>query len=151
MRKALAGAAVVSGLAISIISQWEGKSNKAYLDLVNVPTICYGETKNVRMGDVKSDSECTYLLHKEVRRLSDILVSTTPVVMTNNQRAAVISWMYNVGEGNFRRSTLRKKLMSGDNIGACKELLKWVYAGGKRVRGLENRRRAEYDLCMSND
>ena len=151
MRKTLTGVTLVGGLAMGFISQWEGKSNKAYLDLVNVPTICYGETKDVRLGDVKSDSECTFLLHKEIRRLSDVLVSTTPVIMTNNQRAAIISWMYNVGEGNFRKSTLRRKLMDGDNIGACRELLKWVYAGGKRVRGLENRRRAEYDLCISDD
>lgn len=136
------------GLAIGIIAGYEGKSNRAYLDLVQVPTICYGSTQNVRLGDVKTDSECMQLLHDEVLRIDGIITRTVKVPLKNHERAAFISFTYNLGEGNFYRSTLLRKLNAGDVRGACNELLRWDRAGGKRVKGLMNRRASERALCL---
>lgn len=135
-------------LAAGVIMGWEGKSNKAYLDLVQVPTICYGTTKNVRLGDIKTDDECNKLLIDEVLRIDAILDRTVKVKLKDHERAAFISWIYNVGEGNFYSSTLLRKLNAGDVKGACNELPKWVYAKGQRLRGLENRRSDERRLCL---
>lgn len=140
--------ALVLSLAAGSVAKWEGKSNRAYMDMVQVPTICYGNTQQVRLGDVKTDSECTAMLHAEVAHLDDVLTSATRTPLLPYQRAAFISWMYNVGTGNFYKSTVLKKINRGDVIGACKELPKWSYSGGVRIRGLYLRRLDEQALCL---
>lgn len=62
-------------------------------------------------------------------------------------RAALYSFTYNVGSGAFASSTLLKKLNSGDVPGACKELQRWTYAGGKQMKGLITRREIEREVC----
>ncbi len=67
--------------------------------------------------------------------------------MPDTRKAALASFVYNVGETQFSRSTLLRKLNAGDVKGACAELSRWVYAGGKVYKGLVNRRMAERELC----
>lgn len=141
-------AAITCSVAAAILMGYEGKSNVTYLDLVQVPTICYGYTHNVKLGDIKTDTQCTDLLIQEVRRLDNILSDDGIGFIPPNARAAIISWMYNVGEGNYRISTLRKKLRKGDVTGACNELPRWAYAKGKKLRGLVNRRADEQRRCL---
>jgi lysozyme len=135
-------------IAVGLIAGWEGKENRAYLDLVKVPTICYGYTNNVRLGDVKNDTECTRLLWQEVERVDAIVTKTVHVPLQAHERAAFISLIYNVGEGNWYNSTLLKKLNQGDTKGACNQLPRWVYAKGKKLQGLVNRRADEQKLCL---
>lgn len=66
------------------------------------------------------------------------------------QRAALISFVYNVGAGNVQSSTLLKKLNSGDHLGACQQLTRWVYAQKIKLQGLVKRRTEELDWCMGN-
>jgi len=147
--KAIAtGATVICSLTVGFIAKWEGKSNKAYLDLVQVPTVCYGTTRNVTLGDVRTDDECIALLKAEIGRINTVLTSATSTYLKPNERAAIVSWAYNVGDGNMLRSTLLRKVKAGDIQGACNELTRWVYAGGRKVRGLVNRREAERKLCL---
>ncbi|OOF68492.1 glycoside hydrolase [Rodentibacter pneumotropicus] len=61
---------------------------------------------------------------------------------------AMTSIVFNVGCGAMRKSTMFRKANAGDYIGACNELPKWVYAGGKKLRGLEIRREKERALCL---
>ncbi|WP_256937108.1 glycoside hydrolase family protein, partial [Enterobacter chuandaensis] len=61
--------------------------------------------------------------------------------------AALYSFTYNVGAGAFSRSTLLKKLNTGDVPGACIELQRWTYAGGKQWKGLITRREIEREVC----
>lgn len=147
-RLAIMCGSMICTLAAGTIMGWEGKSNKAYLDLVMVPTICYGTTYNVRLGDVKTDDECTRLMVAEIHRIDVIIERKVKVKLKNHERAALISWIYNVGEGNFYTSTLLKKLNAGDVTGACNQLPKWVYADGKKLKGLVNRRADERALCL---
>lgn len=67
--------------------------------------------------------------------------------MPETRRAALASFVYNVGEGQFSRSTLLRKLNAGDAREACAELSRWVYAGGRVLTGLVKRRAAERELC----
>lgn len=146
-RAVLVGGTALS-LAAGLIMPWEGLSNKAYLDIVQVPTICYGYTHNVQLGDLKTDDECYDLLVEEILYLDGFIDRHVTVDLTDYQRAAILSWMYNVGPGAFQRSTLLKKLNAGDYTGACNELTRWVHAGGKRVNGLVKRREAEKEMCL---
>ena len=65
----------------------------------------------------------------------------------DTRRAALGSFVYNVGEGQFSSSTLLRLLNAGDARGACAQLSRWVFAGGKQLAGLVNRRAAERELC----
>jgi lysozyme len=67
--------------------------------------------------------------------------------MTDGQKAAFVSFAYNVGVQGFCGSTLVRKANAGDMTGACAELSRWVMAGGKKLPGLVNRRAAERELC----
>ena len=67
--------------------------------------------------------------------------------MNDGQKAAFLSFAFNVGNGAFCSSTLVRKANAGDMPGACAELSRWTYAGGKQLQGLVNRRAAERKLC----
>lgn len=149
----LVGSALVI-TAVNLIASLEGKSNTAYLDVVKVPTICYGYTYKVKMTDVKSDAECKELLLQEVKRIDALVSKLVKVKLEQHERAAIISFIYNVGDNAFKQSTLLKKLNAGDTKAACNELSKWVYvtdSGKKKVsNGLKNRREYERQICLGN-
>jgi len=76
------------------------------------------------------------------------MVACIHVPIAQHEFDAYLSFTYNVGAGAFCRSTLAKKLNEGKYEEACTELKKWVYAGGKTLPGLVNRREQEYKKCM---
>ena len=135
-------AVAVSAIGIASIIGYEGVSTIAYPDAVGVPTICYGYTENVFLGMSKTKQECVYLLKKEIDKRTKYILDNYSGPITQGELDAYVSFSYNVGIGAFSRSTLFKKLKSGDHIGACNELLKWVYAKGKKLPGLVARREA---------
>lgn len=120
----------------------------AYLDPVRVPTICYGHTEGVKLGQTKTDEQCADMLADELGDYMRIVEKYAKSPMPDTRKAALTSFVYNVGHHNFRKSTLLKKLNAGDTVGACNELPRWVYAKGVRLRGLELRREAEKELCL---
>lgn len=135
-------------IAASITGYFEGRSLMAYLDPVGIPTICEGVTKGVRLGDIKTDAECDHLFTLELMAHNQELRSLVKVPMSPNEEAAWTSFVYNVGATSFAKSTALRKLNAGDHVGACNEMTRWVYAGGKKLRGLERRRKAERELCL---
>lgn len=160
LRNAALVGSVVCSLAVGMITGWEGKSNKAYLDLVQVPTICYGHTKNVKLGDIKTDNECTLLLRQEITRIDNMITSVVKVQLSDHERAALISFTYNVGDSAFKRSYALQRINRGDVKGGCEALATRDYstgvcrgygcgwAGGKMVKGLQNRRSDERLMCL---
>lgn len=150
--KAPAGiaAALLAGTlaAVGIIKPWEGKRNVGYADVVGIPTDCYGNTHGARIGVYRTDAECEAMLDAEVRSLVDQLSVCIRVPLTPNQAGAVLSWAYNVGPSAACNSSLVRKVNAGQPADVwCDELLRWDYAGGKRIRGLTNRRVAEHKVC----
>ena len=69
------------------------------------------------------------------------------VKLNDYQKAALYSFTYNAGVGAFKSSTMLKKLNAGNTKGACDELRRWTYAGGKQWKGLVTRREIERELC----
>jgi GH24 family phage-related lysozyme (muramidase) len=140
---------------LAIIKKWEGCRLEAYRCPAGVPTIGYGSTrlidKPVRMGDTITQQMADDLLLNEVEHLfAPGLFTLLPMAKQwrPNQIAALISWAYNVGLGAAEESTLRKRLLAGEDRAkvVIEELPKWVKADGKILEGLVNRRKDEVKL-----
>lgn len=134
--------------AIVLIKQFEGCSLKAYLCPSNVWTIGYGHTKNVKKNDVITEKVAEELLKEDIFELLNVLDSVK-VPLKDNQKVALISFIFNAGKSNFLRSTLLKKLNKSDFLGASFEFDKWVYSKGKVLKGLQNRRLKEKKIFLS--
>lgn len=150
-RTALGGgmAAGAFGLLLAVLPMMEGKTNHAIIPVSgDVPTLCYGYTNGVRMGDTATDEQCLEYLKEELDIALAAVDRNVRVRISEYERAAYGSFVYNVGAGAFARSTLLRKLNAGDRTGACLEMSRWVYVKGRKVRGLVNRRAAEVELCL---
>jgi lysozyme len=94
------------------------------------------------------------LLARDVAQTALFLRSVTPVSLTQHQFDALVSFIFNVGQGNYATSTLRKKLHAGDYEGAAGQFERWIYGtvDGKKVKlnGLITRRAAERALFEGN-
>lgn len=140
-----------SEMAVEIIKHFEGLRLDAYLDSVGVPTIGYGSTLGVKMGDYITEPEAEALLVHDMTRFVTGVNGLLRVPVTQAQFDALVSFSFNLGVGALGRSTLLKKLNMGDYDGAQKEFGKWVYAGGNKLAGLVTRRNAEAALFAGSD
>ena len=150
-RKAVAGVAIAGAALIAFVSGWEGDERVAYADKLagGLPTVCNGHTgPDVRVGDVWTKAQCDAILLKNLDKHGTGLLACVKVPLNQNQFDALAAWTFNVGVGAACRSTLVKLLNQGQYTRACDELLRWNRAGGREVRGLTNRRKAERDLCL---
>ena len=120
----------VMGMTGALVSWFEGRSLVAYLDPVGIPTICEGVTLGVKLGDRATPAQCDQLLQRELRVALTAVDRQVRVPLPDTRRAALGSFVYNVGEGQFSSSTLLRLLNAGDARGACAQLSRWVYAGG---------------------
>ncbi|MCP4597780.1 lysozyme [Neptuniibacter sp.] len=136
-------------IALTAVAGFEGVRTTAYEDPVGIPTICFGYTHDVKMGDTATMEECETLLTDEVVGFGLQVNNSVVVPLSKQEQAAYTSFAYNVGMANFNKSTLLRKLNDGDRAGACNELPRWVYAKGVKLPGLVNRRESERSLCLS--
>lgn len=152
-RVRLAFAAVAVSLAgLGLIGSHEGTVYQAYADPAYgwaLPTICKGHTAGVKRGDTATPAQCDAYLREDVRIASDAVLRLTAVPLTQGELDAYTSFVFNVGAGNFAKSTLRTKLNNGQHLAACDQLLRWDYANGKKLRGLTTRRSDERTMCRS--
>lgn len=146
----------ISSNCVKIITEYEGFSEKPYLDVVKVPTIGYGTTvytdgKKVKMTDplISKENALKELTHHINESCIPYIKSNVKVDLNQNQIDALCSFIYNVGAGNFIKSTLLKKINNKDFIGAADEFLKWNKAEGKVFAGLTKRRQSERKLFLS--
>lgn len=144
---AMGGGAIA--IAAAVIPSLEGVEHKPYQDVVGVWTVCYGHTgADIIKSKTYTEAECQALLNKDLRQVASQIDPLIKRTIPDTTRAALISFSYNVGAGAFRQSTLLKKINAGDTVGACNELRRWTYAGGKQWKGLMNRREIEHDVCL---
>lgn len=114
----------------------------------DIPTIGYGCTSGIKMGMVWSEAEAEAGLRRELARFEDAVARLVTVSINQNERDALISFSYNVGEGNLAKSTLLKRLNKGDRVGAAKEFDRWTRAQGIIMPGLVSRRKREAALFL---
>jgi lysozyme len=136
----------IGARGIELIKEFEGVRLKAYLDSVGVPTIGYGHTKDVQMGDTCTEEEADAWLREDIADAENCVNSAVSAALTQNEFDALCCFVFNVGCGNFRKSTLLRKLLDGDMDGAALEFRRWDKAGGQVLAGLTRRRYAEAKL-----
>ena len=137
-------------IAIAADGAYEGLSLKAYPDIVGVPTICYGETKNVKLGQTATKEDCDSQLSARLIEFNQGVESCITRPLRDNERVAFVSLAYNIGVGAFCQSTVVRRFNAGDKAGACDAILMWNRAGGKVVQGLVNRRVKEREMCLKD-
>lgn len=139
----------LSDAGLKLITKFEGFRSEAYLDIVGVPTIGYGSTMDVKLGDKIDEKDArSRLIYEVVHDYHPALNNACKVPLNQFEYDAYLSLMYNIGAGAFKRSTLLKYLNASQYEAAAKQILRWNKAGGKVVKGLTNRREAEYALCI---
>ena len=125
------------------LMEMEGCRLEAYKDAAGVPTIGYGHTKNVRMGDRISEYWAKEMLREDIEE-AEWLVKELGVAKTEGQLDALVSFVFNLGIGRLKRSTLLKTIREGGSKAQItKEFKRWVYADGKLLPGLVKRREWE--------
>ncbi|PHM56708.1 lysozyme [Xenorhabdus sp. KK7.4] len=142
----------ISNKGLECIKQYEGLKLKAYPDPATggTPwTIGYGHTKYVKPGQVITEQQAEAFLHDDLQPIYLTLESAVKVSLTQGQFDALCSFIFNCGAGNFARSTLLKKLNTGDYQGAADEFQRWNKAAGKVMNGLTKRRASERQVFLS--
>lgn len=136
---------------IALIKSAEGLRLKAYPDpgTGGLPwTIGYGSTLGVTRTMVITAEQAEQMLAVDLVRFERAVERLVEVPINQGQFDALVSFAYNVGEGNFAKSTLLRRLNSGDSQGAAEQFGRWVNAGGKVLQGLVKRRAAERALFL---
>jgi lysozyme len=140
----------ISEKGLDIIRKWEGLQLTAYRCPAGVLTIGYGHTgPDVLEGKKIDIFDANILLRQDVRTFEDDVNSAVKVAMSQGMFDALVSFAYNVGGGNLRKSTLLKKLNAGKIGEAAEEFKKWNKAKRKVLPGLTARREDERRLFLS--
>jgi GH24 family phage-related lysozyme (muramidase) len=149
----------INAAGLRLVKAFEGLSTTAYPDpgTGGEPwTIGYGHTSAA--GDPKvypglkiSAADAEAILKRDLGVFERAVTKALTRTPTSDQYSALVSFTFNVGANNFRSSTLLKKHNAGDFAGAANEFLRWVYAGGKVLPGLERRRKAERALYLGQN
>lgn len=138
-------------LASSMITHFEGVKFKPYFDGGGILSVCYGHTgKDIERNKTYSKSECEDLLDDDLKAVKHHVDQLIKVNISTLTQASLYSFAYNVGIGNFAKSTLLKKLNANDRKGACDEIKRWVYIGGEKWKGLMTRREIESAICQGD-
>lgn len=138
-----------SNKGIELIKKHEGFRSKAYRCSANVLTIGFGHTLNVKSTDVIDKAQAEYFLRQDVE-FAEKEVNKHNLNINQNQFDALVSFVFNLGVGNFARSTLLRKIKSNPNDPTIrKEFERWIYAGGKVLTGLVRRRKEEAELYFT--
>ncbi len=152
---------MASNNLINFIKKWEGVKRNPYLDVAGVPTIGVGFTtyldgtkvtmKDPPLDDIQINRILSVKLDEFSIQVKMLLGDALIVSLPQEALDAIISFSYNLGTGNLAKSTLLKRLKESKlNFDAIEtEWMKWVYAGGKKVNGLVNRRKEEYQMYFN--
>lgn len=150
-KRTVAASLAISGALLVSLAVTEGYRDQAYIPVPgDVPTIGFGETKGVKLGQTTTPVRALTKLLESADAHAKGMAACIKVPISQNEFDAYLSFTYNVGVGAFCNSTLNKKLNAGDYQGACQELLKWTKVGGRTVPGLAKRRQEEYVQCIKD-
>ena len=134
---------------INLIKSFESLRLEAYRCPAGIYTIGYGHTAGVRRGDVIDEQRAEYLLAEDLKKFEDV-VNRECHGINQYQFDALVSFTFNVGTGNFQKSTLLKCVKANpQNVNIRYEFSRWNKANGTVLAGLIRRRKAEADLYFS--
>lgn len=133
---------------LALLKSFEDCRLKAYLCPAGVWTIGWGRTRGVKRGMVITQEQADADLQFDLAIYEKAVEQNVEVALTPNQFSALAMFVYNIGEANFKSSTLLKKLNAGDYQGAADEFPRWNKVKRVVVNGLTRRRAAERDLFL---
>lgn len=129
-----------SATLISHIKRFESCRLTAYQDTAGVWTVGYGHTKGVKKGDRITQYQAEQFLREDLSEF-ERAANKVRCLTTQGRYDAVLDFMYNLGIGNFNKSTLKAYIESGRSVWEIQEqFLRWVNAGGRKIGGLVSRR-----------
>lgn len=140
---------MIAEALLALIRKFEGLRLKPYLCPAGVPTIGYGHTgKDVTLSMAPiSEPVAEALMHQDAEVFMRAAGNLSPVLwFDEDKHAAIADFCFNLGSSRYKASTLKRRIDSGDWEGACDELQKWVWGGGRKLPGLVARRAAEAGL-----
>lgn len=146
----------INKTGLQLVKEFEGLARRlpdgriaAYLDAVGIPTIGYGHTKDVKIGQIITVQNAEKFLLEDLEIAESAVVKLVQIPINDNQFSALVSFAFNVGTGALARSTLLKELNRKKEKEAADQFLRWVRAGGRKLPGLVRRRQAERKLFLS--
>lgn len=151
LKKAGVGMTVAGSLAIGVVGGFEGMRTRAYIPIPgDVPTICFGETRGVKMGDTATADQCRAMLGNALVEFEDNMrrCLKAPDLVPDKPYVAFLSLSYNIGSRAFCGSSVARYANAGNLRSACDAILAWNKAGGKVIKGLVSRRQTERRLCL---
>lgn len=136
--------------ATYLIRKYEGFSPIPYRCPAGYWTVGYGHVlqPGERYDAPISEEYAIQLLMKDIHHAEQAVSRLIPAQLTPGQRAALISFVFNVGGGALQRSTLRRRAARGEHLEAAEEFPKWVWARGKKLPGLMKRRAEERKVYL---
>ncbi len=143
------GALVLSAVAFGALVLREGYSDRAIIPVAgDVPTVGFGTTEGVRMGDTITPPKAVQRALQDVAKYEGALKQCVTAPLHQYEYDAFVSLAYNIGPTAFCGSTLVRVLNAGDYEGACRQILRWNRQGGRELRGLTIRRESEFRQCL---
>lgn len=154
------------------IPHWEGFTNPKQGGTVSVAihqkfdpkgviTVCAGHTNlddpNLVEGDIYTAVMCSQVLAQDLPKYNAQLASCLPAdfMVSDHQHTAMLSFIYNVGKGNFCNSSVGREFRAGNRRAACENMGKFTRANGVVLKGLQNRRYDEFwgeiSWCLRDD
>ena len=151
-RSRLKSVAALMAAAVALVGGWEGLRTVAYPDRLagGIPTVCFGETRGVKLGDSYTVEQCQVMLGQGLVQFETGMRACLkrPDDLPAGAYVAFLSLSYNIGTGAFCGSTAARRANAGDIKGACDAITLWNRAEGRVVQGLVNRRADERRICL---
>ena len=140
----------INQAGLDLIKQFEGFRAVTYYDVGGKPTIGYGHLiKDGECFTKLTHEQAEQLLRQDVAEAEAAVKRHVKVKLNENQFSALVSWVFNLGEGNFASSTLLKVLNKQQYINVPEQILRWHRVGRQPIKGLIRRRAAEAMLFIS--
>jgi len=141
----------ISDEGLALIKHFEGCRLEAYLCPAGVWTIGYGHTRGVGDSDVIDQEAAEAFLIEDLEEFEGYVNSMTEVALRQHEFDALVAWVFNLGPGNFKESTLLNRINYGPISDVPSQIKRWNKAGGKVLEGLVKRRAAEAALWEGKD
>jgi len=134
---------------LQLLKEFEGFRSNAYLCPAGVPTIGFGFTLGVKLGDKITKAQAEKRLKQELRAYEDAVLKACSIEPNENELAAMTCLAWNIGISGFQKSSVIKAHNRGDHQAAARAFSLWNKAGGVVYAGLTRRRAAEAALYLT--
>lgn len=137
---------------LDLIKRFEGFSPTIYICPAGYPTIGYGhvvlDEEKDRFANGIDQELGEELLRRDAQVAERAILRLITVPLTDGQFDALVSFTFNLGSGALQRSTLRRKVNREEHSEVPAQLMRWIWAGGRKLKGLQRRRSAEAELYL---